>query len=169
MELPLPVWFNSAECHISLVPATVAIVVIWVGSGSDRAGANARLIARTALADLPLVLPETFLAGVVVAAGDAKNLPTLLSLPQGEVRVAALVILSIPIPSRSTLGPSEPWIPILHWSKNSPNTDILLTVTNVNTVIVIHVTNVHVNVLSVIVSDLGKFSMSHLILRCLDQ
>ena len=170
-------WFNLAECQPSLELATVVvviIVVVWVGSGSDGAGgATARLITGTGHTDLPLVLPETVLAGVVAAAVVARNLPTLLSLAQGEVWVPALVILSIPVPSRSTLRPPEPWIPILHWSQaNSPETDILLTVTNINTVIVIHVPIVHLDVLSVIaviVCDLGKFSMSHLILRCLDQ
>ena len=155
--MELPVWFNLAECHVSpVLDSVVIVVVVRVGSGSDgagRAGANAGLIARTVHADLLLVLRETVLAGVVLAARDAKNLPTLLylSLPQSEVWVPALVILSIPISPWSTLGPSEPWIPILDWSQtNPPDTNILLTVTNINKVIVIHVSSVHLHVLSVI-------------------
>ena len=103
-------WFNLAECHVSpVLDSVVIVVVVRVGSGSDgagRAGANAGLIARTVHADLLLVLRETVLAGVVLAARDAKNLPTLLSLSQSEVWVPALVILSIPISPWSTLGPS---------------------------------------------------------------
>ena len=175
MELPIAMWFNSAERHPPFYLATVVViliivVVVRVGSGSD--WATARLITRTAHADLPLVLPQSVLAGVVAAAGDAKNLSILLSLslPQGEIWVPALVIFSIPIPSRSTLSPSEPWISIFHWCKpNSGDTTsiILLIFSNINLVIVIHVTNIHRDVLSV--ADLGKLPVCHLILGGPDQ
>ena len=125
-----------------------------------------------ALANLSSVLQESGSVGVVAATCDTQMLsPTLLSLPQGEVGVLALIIFPIPIPSGSALGPSEPGIPIFRWSQNhSPKNDIvavilLFTFTNINTVIVVYVTNIHV----LSVADLGKFSMNHLILRGPDQ
>ena len=170
----LSILLNSAERHPPLSLPTVVVIVVVVdvrvGSGGDWVTANARLITRAVHADLPLVLPQTVLAGVVPATGDAKNLSILLSLPQGEIWVPALIIFSIPISSWRALRPSEPWISVFHWSEsNSRDTDadIILTFTNINTVIVIHVIHIHRDVLSV--ADLGKLSMCHLILRGPDQ
>merc|ERR1719154_618375 len=116
------------------------------------------------------MLAESVLTGVVTAAGDAQNLSTLLALHQGEVWVPTLVIFSIPIPSWCALRPPEPWISIFHWGQaNSLDTDIvILTLTNINTVIVIHVT-IHRDVSSASGFNLRKLSMGHLILGGPDQ
>ena len=180
----------SAECQ----PPSV-IVVVRVGCGSEWlslvqrtaltdkplvlpqsvftgvgvAASEAHDLLTLASADLPSVLHQGVSRGVVTAAGDTQMLsPFLLSsFPQGEVRVLAFIIFSIPIPSGCALCPSEPRISI--WSQdNSPDIyTVILTFTN-HTLIVVVV--VHVNYIHVLsVADLGKFSMCHLILRDPDQ
>ena len=137
--------FRSAECHSPPVLVVVFVVVVGaavrVGSGGDRA--TARLVIRTALTHQLLMLAESVLTSVVTTAGDAKDLPALLSLPpHREVGVPGLVVFSIPTPPWRALSPPEPRISIFHWRKgDSLDTSIvILTLTNINTVIVIHVT-----------------------------
>ena len=181
-----------AECH---PPLLLVAISVGVGCGGDWVSAS--LVERILLADQPLVLVEGVLvgvvaaagntnnpptltitdhsfvlvegasAGVVAAAGDAKMLPTLLTLPQGEVWITALVIFSIPIPPWCALRPPQPWVSIFHWGQaNSLDTDIvILTLTNINTVIVIHVT-IHP---TTGVFNLGQLSVSHQILGGPDQ
>ena len=159
-------WFNSAECQSPLV--VVVVAVVRVGCGGDRT--PPRLVMRTARTDQLLVLAESVLTGVVTAAGDAQNLSTLLALHQREVWVPTLVIFSIPIPSWSALRPPEPWISIFHRGQaNSLNTDIvILTLTNINTVILIHVT-IHRDVPTTSVLNLRQLSVCHQVLGCPDQ
>ena len=143
-----------------------------VFTGVGAAAGDARNLLTLALANLSSVLQESVSVGVVAAAGDTLMLsPTLLSLPQGEVWVLALVIFPIPVAPGCALCPSEPGISIFRWSQNhSPNNDtvtviLTFTFTNINTVVIVHVTNIHV----LSVTDLGKFSMNHLVLRGPDQ
>ena len=95
-----------ADGHVILLH-----VAVGVGCGSDWISAG--LVTWILLAHKPLVLQQGASAGVVAAACDARMLPTLLTLPQGEVWVPALVIFSIPIPPWCALSPSKPWIWIL--------------------------------------------------------
>ena len=159
--------FRSAECHSPLVLVVVFDVVVVaaavrVGSGGDRAAA--RLVMRTALTDQLLMLAESVLTSVVTTTGDTQDLPALLSLsPHGEVGVPGLVVFSIPTPPWRALSPSEPGISIFHWREvNSLDPDIvILTLTNINTVIVIPVTiHWHCDVATTSGTNLRQFSIS---------
>ena len=126
---------------IFLADAHVPLLHVGVGVGCGGDWISAGLLTWILLADQPLVLQQGASAGIVTAAGNTKMLPTLLTLPQGEVWVPGLVIFSIPILPWCTLCPS--WISILQWSKaNSLDTDIvIMTITKTNIVmIVIHIT-----------------------------
>ena len=132
--MKLNIMIPLADGHVPLLH-----VAVGVGCRGDWVGAG--LVTWILLADQSLVLQQGASAGVEAAAGDAKMLLALLTFPQGEVWVPALVIFSIPITPWCILCPS--WISILQWSKaNALDTDIVIvTITKTNIVmIVIHIT-----------------------------
>ena len=75
------------KLNIMILLADGHVPLLHVGVGVRCRGdwISAGLLTWILLADQPLVLQQGASAGVVTAAGNAKMLPTLLTLPQGEV------------------------------------------------------------------------------------